>query len=223
MAVIGAPQYKVKWLEATAGRGLQSFFTSGTSPFPPQVRYLVYPIRYVGSAALGQFACSEVISLNPYTPGGVTSAVGSQTEIVPYVPATNANGTPLSPPSTTIPTDNANIWYGQLDPDAVDGPVLTSSTLYENPNKVYAYIIKAYDSQQINNPAAMTGCVSQVTVYGRITTTVANTATVTFQNTSVLVNWNVDLLGVPLTNTYVETLTLPVRYFNGVFLIPQYI
>jgi hypothetical protein len=217
----GAPVYKPKWLEAVPGRGLQSFFTSGTSPFPPNVKYLVYPIRYIGDVAQGTFTCDPVIRLNPWTAGGVPDAVGSQTELIPYVPATNANGTPISPPPTTIPTDSANYWYGQVDPDAVEGNILIGSTLYENPNKVYAYIIKAYDSDQITNPQALTGCVSQVTVYGRITSQLAVNP-VTFVNTTVFVNWNITLQGAPLPSTYVETLTLPVRYFNGVFLIPQY-
>jgi hypothetical protein len=216
----GAPSYKAKWLEAQFGRGVQSYFNSGTSPFPPNVKYIVYPIRYIGSAALGSFACSEVIRLNPWEIGGTQPAIGTQTEVIPYVPATNSNGTPLSPPPITIPTDNQNYWYGQLDPNAELGNVLISSTLYENQNKVYAYIIKAYDSDQITNPAAMTGCVAQVTVYGRIIGPLAINP-VTFVNTPVYVNWNINLQGLPLTNTYVETLTLPVRYFNGVFLLPQ--
>jgi len=211
----GGVIYRAQWLERERGRGLQSYFTSGQYNFPPAVKYIVYKIRYIGpGTGTGAFTCVETVGLNPYEDGGVPDTIGTTTEVVPYQPATNSNGTPIIPPPTTIPTDNENFWRSTIEG-------AQSITTYENPDKIYAYIIKAYDSDNISNPQNLTGCVSQVVVYGRILGLQATSAAVTFQNTTVLVNWNVNLQGLPI-NTYVETLTLPVRFFNGVFLIPQY-
>jgi len=212
----GGVIYRAQWLERLPGRGVQSYFTSGQYDFPPAVKYIVYKIRYrgLGGTAQGAFTCVETVELDPLEPGGVPPTIGTTTEVTQYVPARNPDGTQISPPPTTIPTDNDNFWQSTIEG-------AQSITTGENPDKIYAYIIKAYDSANISNPQNLTGCVSQVVVYGRILGIEATSAAVTFEDRTILVNWNVNLLGQPIS-TYVETLTLPIRLFNGVFLIPQY-
>jgi hypothetical protein len=205
------PPYQARWLEASPGRGLQSYFTSGTSPFPPSVRYIVYAIKCTNAGASPSFSCTSVIRLKPgdLVENAYGNITGGLSSIFQYTPAAGLTIAPV-----TIPTDSFNYWYIILDPNSTEGTI-TGGYMVDNPNRPYAYIIKAYDSQQITNPAAMTGCVDQVVVYG----SVFSSYTPTFLDTDVYVNWNADLQGNPI-NTYVETLTLPVRYFNGVLKLP---
>lgn len=208
------PAYHVAWLENANGRGLQSYFTSGTMPFPTTVRYIVYPIVYLAGdiSSPGAWSCTEKILVNPYNQGQVGEAYDVAGELTSFQPAPG-----ITPPPITIPTGNWQILNAVVDSE--DPNIVLSYSILENPFPVYAYIIKAYDSAQINNPAALTGCVAQVAVYGYQSTQYLDYSAITFQNVSVLVNWDTNLLGAPI-NTYVETLTLPARLFNGVFVPP---
>ena len=183
--------------------GVQGYFLP--YPQPASTRYIVYRIYRTTAGTLGANSFRGEVYTTTTAPYGAINpnTFNSEYEGTAWYPTGN-NGpwVPINsnPRSIGINTDDKNLLIGST---VSDYPVSDTS-------RVYAYIVKAYNSLTSGvNPTTLGGCISSVTIYRSYNRT--NTPVLTSIYATIPITWATNLDGTPIVGNNIENIQMRVR------------